>query len=426
MEENPVVVHLVIDAVGISTLEYLLDKSDIDVRFPNLESMGLGNLLDKRHHTRVQPVQDPAFAYALEQASAEADSVIGHREMVGVVDPRTYELFFNGFPPQYIAELERRIGIRTIFNQMAGGDEAIKINREEHETTGKSIVYASMCDPLIQIAMNEDVIPVPDAHRIGDIAFDLAIQMGIPITRSITRTYIVRDEEIIRTANRHDKVLPLDGKTLVDVLHDAGVYVISVGKPAELVPSGSWNEVIKLSQRSQLDPQIGLKFVHPKEKDTNPYTLQGMVNALRASRSSTSRRGTYIFANCVDTDSVYGHTQMVPGSLRSVGEVDRCLPIILREMQSGDVLLITADHGMLHAGDREYHKDLEGTKFQNYGYHHKEPVPFLGFRKDGNLGQIVVPTTNTFGIVGYVVAQLMGVSSKYLNACSQVSKLIRQ
>lgn len=426
MEENPVVVHLVIDAVGISTLEYLLDKSDINVRFPNLESMGLGNLLDKRHHTRVQPVQTHSFAYALEQASAEADSVIGHREMVGVVDPRTYELFFNGFPPEYITELERRIGRKTIFNQMAGGEKAIEVNREEHEATGNPIVYASMCDPLIQIAMNEDVIPVSEAHRIADTAFDLAVEMGIKITRSIARTYVFRDGAIIRTANRHDKVLPLDGKTLVDVLHDAGVYVVSVGKPAELVPSASWDEVIKLSRKEQLDPNLGLRFVHPKGKDTNPYTLQGMVNALRASRSSTSRRGTYIFANCVDTDSVYGHTQMVAGSLRSVEEVDRCLPMILREMRPGDVLLITADHGMLHAGDREYHKYLEGTKFQNYGYHHKEPVPFLGFRRDGNLDQIVVPTTNTFGIVGYVVAQLMGVSPQYLGACQQVSKLIRQ
>ncbi len=47
------VVNLVLDAMGITTLEYLLDKSHNSVNLPNLEQMGLGNLLDERHHSRI-------------------------------------------------------------------------------------------------------------------------------------------------------------------------------------------------------------------------------------------------------------------------------------------------------------------------------------------------------------------------------------
>jgi phosphopentomutase len=357
------VLVLVIDAMGITTLEYLLGKSEGEVRFPNFSRLGLGTLLDNKHKPRFGPSHSSS-AVRLNQASASADSVIGHREMVGIIDARTYNLFPNGFPAEYIAALEKRIGRKIIFNRMAGGMEAIKENAKEHEVTGHPIVYASKCDPLIQIAMNEEIIPVAEQHKIADIALSLALEMNVPVTRAIDRAYVRRDGEYMRTANRHDAVLPLPrgAHTLVDILKDHGVWTVSVGKPSDLINT-SFDQEFHLSNPRDLDSRLGLRFVHPKKKDTNPFTVQGVLNALADARSSHPEKGTFIFANLVDTDSLYGHTRDIEGALDSLMETDRILPLIEAALRPGDLLVITADHGMDHRSD--------------YGYHHKEPVPLL-------------------------------------------------
>src|SRR3989338_9747450 len=99
---GPTAVVLVLDAFGVRTLEYLLEQTSREINLPNLQAMGLGNILQPSFHTRIAPVQQPHGAMAIEQTSATPDSVVGHREMVGVIDSRTYDLFHNGFPCDYI------------------------------------------------------------------------------------------------------------------------------------------------------------------------------------------------------------------------------------------------------------------------------------------------------------------------------------
>ncbi|OGS52178.1 MAG: hypothetical protein A3J79_09490 [Elusimicrobia bacterium RIFOXYB2_FULL_62_6] len=173
---------MVIDAVGLSTLEYLLDKFPGKVKLPNLSRLGLGEIVRPEYRKRF-PVKSAGKAYAarVSQVSATADSLVGHREMMGVLDDRTYDLFPDGFDKKYLAELAKRIGRKTFFNKMAAGMEAIELNAAEHERTGSPIAYASKCDPLIQLAMNEAVIPVHEQHKIADTAFALAMEMGIPM-----------------------------------------------------------------------------------------------------------------------------------------------------------------------------------------------------------------------------------------------------
>jgi len=189
MKQQKTALLLVIDAVGLSTLEYLLSKYPGKVKLPNLSRLGLGDILLPEFKKRLGKSGGKAYAARVEQVSATADSLVGHREMMGVVDHRTYDLFDDGFDRKYLAALEKRIGRKTFFNKMAGGLEAIELNAVEHERTGKPIAYASKCDPLIQLAMNEAVIPVHEQHKIADIAFALAMEMGIPITRAIARSY---------------------------------------------------------------------------------------------------------------------------------------------------------------------------------------------------------------------------------------------
>ncbi|MBI5369985.1 hypothetical protein HZA85_02250 [Candidatus Uhrbacteria bacterium] len=388
-----IAVLIVLDALGVTTLEYLLDRSKKPTALPNLTRLGLRTLLNPNVHSRLVLGPDPqpgAHAVRLDQASASPDSVIGHREMCGIVDGRTYKLFPNGFDTRYIAELERRTGRETLFNQMGGGVEVIETNAAEHARTGRPIVYASKCDPLIQFAMDEAVIQINEQHRIADLALQVAIEMGIPITRAIARAFVQTPEgEYIRTANRHDAVLALPGPTLVDVLRHAGIHVISVGKPSDLVNT-DYDLEYHLADPSLLDPKLDLRFVHPKQKDTNPFTIDGIVRAVRHTRT-TSARGTFIFANCVDTDSLYGHTRDIEGALRCLEEFDRVLPMIEAELATDDLLLITADHGMEHRDD--------------YGYHNREPVPLLACTVGNRQFPLQTGTGEGLTEVGLLVAQ---------------------
>ena len=404
-KKKPTVLLLVLDAVGVPTLEYLLDHYPARPRLPNLSRLGLPRILAPRFASRLGPVAGRTCAMRVEQASASADSVIGHRELVGIVDPSTYELFPRGFSSAFIAELERRIGRKTIFNQMAGGMEAIALNADEHERTGRPIVYASKCDPLVQLAMNEAVIPVKEQHAIADAAFALAREMGIPVTRAIARAYVRSpDGEFIRTANRHDAVLPLPGRTLVDVLNSRDVWTVAVGKTSDLV-NCPYHERIKLTRAAFLDPGLRLRFVHPKKKDTNPYNIQGTVNALSAAATLYRPSGTFVFTNLVDADSVYGHTRDVPGAIRCLEEVDRILPLFEKRLRRGDLLIITADHGMAHRAD--------------YGYHNKEPLPLIVERvgHGEGLGGIQVGQGRSLVEAGYIVAQAFACEREFCREC---------
>ncbi|MDD5557838.1 MAG: hypothetical protein PHN82_11440 [bacterium] len=401
MKNGPTVLLIVLDSVGRNTLEYLLGKTRMRVALPNLERMGLGNILSGKGSGRVRKHPHAPFAAAVLQASAYPDSTIGHREMVGVIDPRTYDLFPDGFPGAFVAAIEREIGRALLFNRMAGGMEAIEANREEHERTGSPILYASKCDPVLQLAMSEAVIPVPEQHRIVDAAFALAMRLGVRITRVIGRSYVMRGGAVFRTPNRHDRTLPLERTTLVEIARGRGIRTVSVGKTADLV-GAVFDDLIKLTDPATLDPSIGYRFVDPRRRDTNPYSLQGTINALTAARTVSRPKGTFIFVNLVDTDSLFGHARDVDGALRSLGEVDRMLPRLREGLSLGDLLIITADHGMEHRPD--------------YGYHSVEPVPMLAER-------IGVPfdcrpfRRQTLASAGFLAAQVFGCADEYVKVC---------
>ncbi len=402
MKNGPTVLLMVLDAVGVTTLEYLLAHSARKVHLPHLCEMGLGNILSEKFRDRIASRPGAQLSLALTQASAYPDSTIGHREMVGVVDPRKYQLFPDGFPQNFVRALEKEIGRGVMFNRMAGGMEAIEENRELHEHTGRPILYASKCDPVLQLAMNEEIIPIPEQHRIVDASFALALRMGLKVTRAIGRSYVMKDDAIFRTPNRHDCTLPLEGPTLIGIARGRGVRTVSVGKAAELV-GADFDDTIKLTDPKLLDPALGFRFVDGKKRDTNPYSIQGTINALVAAGNISRPRGTFVFANCVDADSLFGHTRDVEGALRSIEEFDRLLPRVTHLLAPGDMIMITADHGIEHRED--------------YGYHSLEPLPMLaervGVRFDLNLF-----TRGTLALAGYLAAQVFGCGDEYVETCA--------
>jgi len=422
MSSNQTVITLVIDGVGIPTLEYLLDKYYSDkcpageIQLPNLSRMGLGNLLDPRFHEKIPPTPSAEFAYAIEQASISADSVIGHREIAGFVDETMYPLM-SGFPKKYIKALEEKINRKIIFKKVAGGYDAIAINREEHEKAKGSniIMYASKCDPAIQIAAHEFAIHPHKLWEITQNAFDLALKMDIKITRAIARPYIIdTQEKIIRTHNRRDVVVPLNAQNLIALCNEKKIYTAAVGKVADFLGVDRenkvfWNSTSRSCSKASIDPSLGLKFLHHEERDSNPYSIQGAINEINRACRSSRPNGSFIFVNLTDTDTLYGHTRDVAGSLLAVQEIDRCMGIIEHHMKKEDVLIVTADHGMLHAAD--------------YGYHSKEAVPFLAMEKRPEYDHRKLNEyarlfcSKTLASVGHLTAQLLGFANEYEKKC---------
>src|SRR5262245_51205104 len=143
----PRVIVIVLDSVGIGELPDARAYGDegsntlgniasrIPLKVPALRSLGLGRLVPLGG-----PLDDARGAYGrMAEASPGKDSVTGHWEMMGVVLDRPFPTFPRGFPPEVIAEFERRIGRSTIGNVVASGTEIIDRLGPEHLRTRKPI-----------------------------------------------------------------------------------------------------------------------------------------------------------------------------------------------------------------------------------------------------------------------------------------------
>ena len=72
-----------------------------------------------------------------------------------------------------------------------------------------------------------------------------------------------------------------------------------------------------------------------------------------------SEEPRFLLANLVDFDSLYGHRRDPAGYARCLIEFDRWLGTFLPQVQPGDLLLITADHG-----NDPYHHGTDHTREQ--------------------------------------------------------------
>ena len=321
------VILIVLDSVGCGELPDARDYGDtgsdtlgniarrIPLHLPHLRRLGLAKVSTVN---RVVPEPDPAGAFGrMAEASPGKDSVTGHWELMGLVLERPFPVFPTGFPPEVIAEFERRIGRGTLANKPASGTAIIEELGAEHVRTGKPIVYTS-ADSVFQIAAHEDVVPVAELYRWCEIAYEL-VGAGMGVARVIARPFIGGADAFRRTANRRDFALTPFAPTLLDRLKDAGHPVVAIGKIEDLFAGRGITAA-----------------THTASDD------QGMDEVLRAMASSS---GGLIFANLVDFDTQFGHRNDVAGYAANLERVDVRLGELLARLSLRDLLVVTADHG---------------------------------------------------------------------------------
>ena len=137
---------------------------------PNLEALGLGNVMPL-DGCPPQPGA-PAVAGRLLERSKGKDTTTGHWELMGVVTPTAFPTYPHGFPDEVIDPFMNQTGRGVLGNMPASGTEIIQELGEEHQQTGKWIVYTS-ADSVFQIAAHEETIPLEELYdglprRAGD------------------------------------------------------------------------------------------------------------------------------------------------------------------------------------------------------------------------------------------------------------------
>ena len=288
-------------------------RGHLDV--PNLYRLGLANI---EGSTLPDPVEAPEGAYGrCAEVTHAKDTTSGHWEMAGhslAVPFRTYP---NGFPRELMDRFEAAIGSRTLGNCVASGTAIIEQLGDEHVRTGFPIVYTS-ADSVFQIAAHEQVIPLDELYRICEIARGMLVDDNL-VGRVIARPFLGVSGAYKRTENRRDYALAPFHDTILDALDREGHEVVGIGKIEDI-------------------------FCH-RGVTTVDHTRNNPDGIAATQRFTASGEGSFIFANLVDFDMLYGHRNDVEGYAAALETFDRALPALRAALKEGDILMITADHG---------------------------------------------------------------------------------
>ena len=329
---------------------------------PNLAQAGLGNIAPLQG---VAPVTRPAAAWGrMLPRSAGKDSTTGHWEIAGVHLARPFPTYPDGFPPEIIAEFERRTGRRVIGNCVGSGTGIIDRFAPEAERLGAWIVYTS-ADSVFQIAANEDRIPLAELYAACDIARALLVPPH-DVSRVIARPYRGSPGTYQRTPNRRDVSIQPPEETLLDALAAAGIARDGVGKVDDLFAGRS----IASKHVAGNDEGIGL-----------------ITRWLEGDRSGL------LFCNLVDFDQLYGHRNDARGFHQALRAFDAALPTLRAPLHEDDLLFLTADHG----------NDPTTPSTD----HARECVPLLAFGP--RVAPVGLGDRSTFSDLGATVAAWFGI-----------------
>src|SRR5438128_5912614 len=197
---------------------------------PALESLGLGNV-EPLEGCPPQPGA-PAIAGRLVERSKGKDTTTGHWELMGVLTPTPFPTYPHGFPYDVIDPFMNRTGRGVLGNRPASGTEIIQELGEEHQRTGKWIVYTS-ADSVFQVAAHEETVPVEELYEACRIAREILTGKHA-VGRVIARPFEGEPGNYQRTANRHDFSLEPRRPNYLSLVRDAGHKVYGVGKISDI------------------------------------------------------------------------------------------------------------------------------------------------------------------------------------------------
>jgi phosphopentomutase len=319
---------IVLDAVGAGELpdadEYGDEGSDTlgnvarvvgGLDLPNMEALGLGNV-EPLEGCPPQPGA-PAIAGRLIERSRGKDTTTGHWELMGVVTATPFPTYPHGFPHDVIDPFMHQTGRGVLGNRPASGTEIIQELGEEHQRSGKWIVYTS-ADSVFQIAAHEETIPLQELYSASLSARELLTGKHA-VGRVIARPFLGEPGNYYRTTNRHDYSLQPRRPNYLTLIREAGLPVHGVGKINDIFAGCDIDES------------------HPTKSNVEGITI--------TERLLRELEDGLVFVNLVETDQLWGHRNDPVNFHRCLQDFDRRLPDILDALRDGDLLILTSDHG---------------------------------------------------------------------------------
>ena len=354
--------------LGANTFGHIANLSN-DFNVPTLKELGIGNICPNK---KISPVFPPkGVVLRMKEQSVGKDTLTGHFELMGLKVTDPFPSFTEtGFPNELINKLEEFSGRKVIGNISASGTEIIKDLGEIQYETGALIVYTS-ADSVLQIAANEEIIPLDELYRICEYARKITIEnKEWQVGRIIARPYIGKTKDTFkRTTNRHDYALKPFDKTTLNFLEEEGYETIAIGKINDIFDGFGVSKAIRTTSNHD-----------------------GMLKTIDVAKTDFNG---LCFVNLVDFDALYGHRRDLEGYKNAIEEFDNDLNELLKVITEEDLIMVTADHG----NDPVHH----GTD------HTRENVPLICYHK--NIVGNVLQDADSFATVAATICENFKVKS---------------
>lgn len=296
------------DDVGAHTLSHLADAVG-GLNLPTLESLGLGHVSEiKGLRVMAQPIG--CFG-RLGFQSKGLDSLAGHWELAGCLTNEDGPDYSDGYPPKFLAELERLFGRKTLGNQVSSGNTVVSAFEKEHLISKAPIVWTDG-RRTCHVAAHETAVPAEELYRrCREARKSLKDAWGI--WRVVAHPLMGKVGAVQFSPKRRDFAVEPPNQTMLDVLSRASQILIAVGKVGDLFSGRG------LTRTVQTDSWIAAFD-----------EVNGMFNK-------------------VPRGLIYAALEVLEGgtieSAASLHDLDRRLPILLEQLRPGDLFILTGDHG---------------------------------------------------------------------------------
>ncbi len=291
------------------------------LKLPNLIALGLVEAMALAEGETVPPTGGNATFGAATEISRGKDTPSGHWELSGLPVPWDWHYFPDkrpAFPDDLSAFVAEAAGTQGILgNCHASGTTIIAELGAQHCETGWPICYTS-ADSVFQVAAHEETFGL---DRLLTLCKAIAPRLhGMKVGRVIARPFAgSANEGFTRTANRRDFAITPPAPVLTNWVQDAGQKVYAVGKIGDIFSMQGIDEV---------------------RKGTDAQLMRHLGDLVEE-----AEQGSLTFANFVEFDSLYGHRRDVAGYARHLEWFDTEIGKLLGRLQSGDIMVLTADHG---------------------------------------------------------------------------------
>ena len=317
-----------------------IDRAADSLSLPNLERLGLGNILPL---SRVKRQEKPLAAVGkMSEFSRGKDTTTGHWEMSGIYLETPFPTYPDGFPPELVNKFKELTGVKEILgNKPASGTEILKELGEEHLATGYPIVYTS-ADSVWQIAAHtgpESKVDLKTLYFWCEKAREL-LAGPHEVSRVIARPFNGSGPETFKRVgkDRRDYAVMPPEATCLNRIKDAGGIVMGVGKIEDIFCfSGLTHSIHTGSKPEGIDVTVALA--------NGSQDLDALCLEQKKLSEYPEADKQFIFVNLVETDSNYGHRRDVNGYARALEQFDEGLGRMLEAMGPDDLFMISADHG---------------------------------------------------------------------------------